>query len=146
MSALVVATHPRAIRFIQLGLWLLSLWNLARAFALWQQAAWRTDLPLTPDPRLRLALALAWAAIFAGAAWRLRVLGSGRLIPLLLAAFGVLELSMITRFASWPPAVPPILAFAAFTGFAGWSLWRSPVRALFPSRPRSKEVADRRTL
>lgn len=149
MSALAAPISPRAARVIQSGLWLLALLNLARAVALWRQADWLTGLPLSPDPRLRLALAFLWALLFAAAAATLRAARppGRRLVSLLLVAYGVVELSMTLGFTSTPLALPSVALYTAFAGFAGLTLWPPPARALsHPSEPRPKEVADRRTL
>lgn len=149
MSALAAPTPARAARFVQSCLWLLGVWKLAQALALWRQADWLTGLPLTPDPRLRLALAIVWAALFMAAALalRARIPRARALVPLLLGAYGVFALSMNLGFAAHTPAAWPALAYAAFICFACWTLWRPAARAFFhPSAPRPKEVADRRTL
>lgn len=115
--------------------------------ALWRQADWLTGLPINPDPRVRLAMALLWAVLFAAAALALRAghPWSRRLIPLLLVTYGVFELSMTHAFTTSSPAVALLMPYAAFVVFAAWALWR-PARSSFPIPSAPKEVADRRTL
>lgn len=149
MAAPTSSFRSRAALIVLGGLWLLALLNLGRAVALWQQADWRSGLPMSPDPRWRLAFSLAWAALFVVAAvalWAPRPFAR-RFIPLLLAVHGVYELSMMLRYASSPPALLPILVYGAFVAYATWALWRPAARRSFnPSPPTHKEVADRRTL
>jgi hypothetical protein len=124
MSALPGSIRPLAARVVRLGVLALALWNLGRAAALWRQEDWLTGLPLTPDPRLRLAIATLWAALFLFSAAGLRRWSwPRRLIPLLLAFYGVYELGMIFVFAPLPPALLPVFVYIAFIGFAAWALW-----------------------
>jgi hypothetical protein len=109
------------------------LWNLGRAAALWRQADWLTDLPLRPDPRVRLAAALGWAALFCMASaglWQRRA-WARTLVPLLLALYGLFELGMIAIYTSVPPATLPVMLYALFVGFAAWALWRPSAGTFF---------------
>lgn len=126
MTAPSPSASSRALLIVRGGLWLLALLNLGRAVALWRQADWLTGLPIAPDPRWRLGISLVWAAALAVGALALgrRQRRARLLIPLLLAAHGVYELSMILRFASSPPAMLLMLIYAVFLGFAVWALWR----------------------
>lgn len=126
MNTPPVPKRPLSTRVVQWGVLMLALWNLGRAVALWQQSRWLNDLPLTPDPRLRLALALGWAALFVTAfiAMRGRKSWSRLFIPFLLVLYGVYELGMIIVYTPTPPAFLPILIYVAFIGFAVWALWR----------------------
>lgn len=137
MNPFAAALRRLAVHLVRLGVWLLTLWNGARALALWQQGEWLRDLPVALDVRWRLAAALFWAVVMALAAvaLHLRRPAARRLVPLLLAAFGVLELSMMIVFASTLPAALPIVLYAAFVGLAAWTLWRpsAPPRSSPPT-------------
>lgn len=147
MSLSPGSKRPVAAQVVQGGVWLLAVWNAARAIALHQQADWLTGLDFAVDSRWRLALAGGWAALLAVAAaglWRRRP-WSRRLVPLLLCAYGVYELGMIIAFSPTPPALLPVLLYAGFVGLAGWALWRSVAIKPFPLTHRLKEVAESRT-
>lgn len=126
MSEPLVSTRPLAQRVVLWGVLLLALWNLGRAVALYWQADWTGDLGMTPDLRQRMALAIVWAILFLAAALVLtrRAARIGRLVPLLLALFGVYELGMMIAFTTEPPAPLLVFVYAAFVCFAGWALWR----------------------
>jgi hypothetical protein len=126
-------TRPVAAYIVQGGIWLLAIWNAARAIALQQQADWLTGFAFAIDSRWRMALAWGWAALLALAAaglWRRRP-WSRWLVPLLLFAFGVFELGMLIAFSPASPAPLPTLAYAAFAGFAAWALWRPAAGSYF---------------
>lgn len=133
MSLSPGSKRPVAAQVVQGGVWLLAVWNAARAIALQQQADWLTGLDFAVDSRWRLALAGGWAALLAVAAaglWRRRP-WSRRLVPLLLCAYGVYELGMIIAFSPASPAPLPVLAYAAFVGFTAWALWRPAAGTYF---------------
>ncbi|CUS05145.2 membrane protein of unknown function [Candidatus Promineifilum breve] len=139
--------RPVAARVVLGGVWLLALWNAARAMALAQQTDWLTGLPFAVDSRWRLALAGGWAALLALSAiglWR-QWPAARRFVPLLLLCYGVYELGMIIAFSPTPPALLPVLLYAGFVGFAGWALWRPIADKSFPLTHRLKEVAESRT-
>ena len=133
MNPFAASLRRRAVGLVQLGVWLLALLNGARALALWQQEAWLSGLPTTLDVRWRLVAALVWSLLMILAAVVLHrgPRSAQRLIPLLLVAYGVLELSMMILFASTLPAALPIVLYAAFVGLAAWALWR-PSASSFP--------------
>lgn len=114
---------------------LLALWNLGRGIALWLQADWLVDLPLTPEPRVRMAIALiiALAMTLLAIGLHRRSSWSRVFAPILLAIYGVYELGVMIAFSTQPPALLPILAYAAFAGFSGWALWRPSIRTFFQS-------------
>jgi hypothetical protein len=126
MSAPPGSPRPLAARVVEWGVLLMALFNLGRAVALQRQADWLFALSDTPDSRARMALALGWAALLllSTLGLRRRWLLARRLVPLLLAFYGVYELGMIIAYSPIPPAVLPIAAYAAFVGFSGWALWR----------------------
>ena len=112
---------------------MLAFWNAAQAIALAQQADWLTGFSFQPDSRWRLALAVGWAVLMALAAvglWQRRI-WSRRLVPLLLLCYGVYEVGMMILFSPVSPAALPILAYAAFVGFAVWALWRPGAATYF---------------
>ena len=136
MSAFAASLRPRAVGLVRLGVWLLALLNGARALALWPQGEWLRDLSVALDVRWRLAASLGWMVVMALAAvaFHLRPHAARRLVPLLLVAYGVLELSMMILFASTLPAALPVLLYAAFVGLAAWALW-PPAASPRPSPP-----------
>ncbi len=125
MNPFAASLRRRAVGLVQLGVGLLALLNGARALALWQQGEWLRDVPVILDARWRLAVALIWflLLILAAVALRRGLPLARRLVPLLLLAYGVLELSMMIVFASTLPAALPIVLYAAFIGLAAWALW-----------------------
>jgi hypothetical protein len=81
-------------------------------------------------------MAVVWALLFFIATvglWRRRP-WTRWLIPLLLALNGVYELGMIVVHTSSSPAVLPVVAYVAFLGFAGWTLWRPSAAAYFQQK------------
>lgn len=136
MNPFAASLRRRAVGLVQLGVGLLALWNGARALALWRQGEWLLDVPTTLDARWRLAVALIWFFLLSLAAVAVRRGPplTRRLVPLLLVAYGVLELSMMIVFASTLPAALPIVLYAAFIGLAVWALWR-PFAPPQPSSP-----------
>ncbi|MBP8948006.1 MAG: hypothetical protein KBG73_04135 [Candidatus Promineofilum sp.] len=140
MSLFAASLRRRAVTLVQLGVWLLALWNGARALALWQQREWLRHLPVVLDARWRLAAALVWLLLMVLAAVVLRrgPRSARQLVPLLLIIYGVLELSMMLAFASTLPAALPIVLYAAFVGLAAWALWRPSA----PPQPSSPTVTQ----
>lgn len=133
MRKLPGSTRPFTARIVLWGGALLGLLNLGRAVALWRQEDWLTGLPISPDPRVRMAAALGWALLFSlatGGLW-LRREWARVFVPLLLALYGVYELGMIVLHTSTFPAMLPVVVYCAFVGLAGWTLWRPHVRTFF---------------
>jgi len=87
-------------------------------------------LPLAPDSQLRRALVRALLFVAATAALRAARPSARRLVALLLAAYGVVELSMIFGSTFRPPELPPMLLYTAFAGYAGLTLRPPAARAL----------------
>lgn len=126
-------TRPPAIRFVQWSVFLLGLWNLGRAAVLWRQSDWLGELPVAPDPTIRMVMALIWAIAFllSWLAFRMRRLNARRLIPLLIVVYGVYEIGMIALFSSEPPAPLFISLYALFSLLIGWVLWRPATKTYF---------------
>jgi hypothetical protein len=136
MSTPPGTNRPLSIRFAWWVVVVLGLWNVGRAVALGRQVAWLSDLPLVPDPRLRMIMALIWGALFLTAAVALRRgrLWSRWLVPLLIAAYGVYEFGMIALYASDPPALLSILLYVALSVLVGWLFWHPVTEAYYESR------------
>ncbi len=103
MSAHFAAKRPFTVTLTIMGVFLLGLWNLGRAAALYREQDLLLTLQVQPDPRLRLTIALVWAVIFGGlvwAVWRRRPF-SQKAIPVLTAIYATYDLGL--RIFS-PPA------------------------------------------
>ncbi len=135
-------SRPLAVRIVLGGVLLLALWNVGRAAALWLQVSRLAELPLAPAPQVRMGLAALWAIVFllaAAALWR-RWPPSRKLVPILIALYGVYELGIMIAYATVSPAPLPAFAYALFILFAMWALWRSSAARYF--QPRHLEDAD----
>lgn len=129
--------RPAVIRFVQWAAVFLSVWNLARAAVLWRQLQWLGTLPLVPEPRFRLIMAVIWAFLFLLSAVALG-LGYPRtrfFLPLLIAAYGVYEFGLIALYATEPPAILPILLYGLFTMLVAGALNRPAAKVYFQSNP-----------
>lgn len=96
--------RPRSVTLTLWGTLALSVWNAGRVLALLAQRPAAQTLDLVPDPRLRLALALVWAASLAGGGVALlqkRPLAR-RLLPLLLAAHAFTEIGLLLLYGQSP--------------------------------------------
>jgi energy-converting hydrogenase Eha subunit H len=112
---------------------LLGVWNFGRAAALWRQLGWIEELPLVPEPRIRLMIAFVWGFLFLASAMALRSgLPQTRiLLPLLLAAYGVYEFGIIALYSTERSAILLILSYGLMTLIASWVLIRPAARAYF---------------
>jgi hypothetical protein len=118
--------RPRLISLTILGLTILGVLELWKVVALTQQSALLLDLQARPDPRLRVVVALIWAAIFfwlAIALWRKKTIVHW-LAPLLLAGYAAYELVLIARFAQVSIGQQRWLLYVIVAGAAIlWSVW-----------------------
>ena len=98
MDARTVPKRPFTVTLTFLGVFLLGLWNLGRAAALYREQDLLLTLQVQPDPRLRLIIALVWAVIFWGLAWSVwrRRPFSQKTVPILTAIYAAYDLGLQT--------------------------------------------------
>jgi len=103
MDTRSIAKRPFTVTLATLGVFLLGLWNLGRAAALYRAQDLLLALQMQPDPRLRLIIALVWAGIFGGLAWAIwrRRPYSPKAAPVLAAVYAAYDIG--ARLLS-PPA------------------------------------------
>lgn len=133
----VYPKRPFPVTLTLWGVFLFGAWNAGRVVALSRDIQLFLDWGVKPDPRLRLALALVWAALFLGIWLALR----GRrplaraVVPVLLLFYAINELSFLLLFVQSAPArqsgVINALFYIAITLFSGWALNRTAVKPYF---------------
>jgi DNA-binding XRE family transcriptional regulator len=99
-------SRPLSITLIAWGTFLLGLANGWRAVGLNRQSSILIELEVVPDPRLRLAIALAWAIVFlvlAGMLWFRRRLTRWA-IPGLVAVYSLYQMALTVLFFRSPDA------------------------------------------
>ncbi|HFQ94171.1 MAG TPA: hypothetical protein ENK32_09195 [Anaerolineae bacterium] len=96
MDARTVPKRPFTVTLALLGVFLLGLWNLGRAAALYREQDLLLTLQVQPDPRLRLLIAVVWVVIFWGLVWALwrRRPFSQKAVPGLTALYAVYDLGL----------------------------------------------------
>ena len=117
--------RPLVMRIVRWGVAVLGLWNLGRAVTLWTQKEWLESLSPSPPSEYRFAIASVWAAAFlisAAGFWRWSWLR--RLIPILVALYGVYEMSLLIVYAQVTPGPLTIILYLSFICFTEWVLWR----------------------
>lgn len=130
-------SRPRSVALIAWGVLLLGVANGWRALGLYRQSGLFLELDLSPDPRLRLAMAIVWATGFVIAAvslWlRRRVVRLA--LPLLLLLYAIYQLGLLGLYAladelrgEWP-AVATLYAVTIL--FTIWVLNRRVGRQYF---------------
>ncbi len=118
---------PRSVTVTLWGVIAFGVWNLARSLAIWQEPV--VGLEVEPDPRWRMAWAAAWGMLFMGMGvmlWQKRPL-TRRLVPFVLALYGLLEIALILLLRPQPELHPqawqlPALVYATAVCFATWAL------------------------
>lgn len=119
--------RPLSLTITILGIFLLAVWNLWRAWIVAQQSALLMEIGVTLDPRLRLALALAWALIFlllTVGLWQQREVAR-ILLPATVLLYGGYHLFLLL-FTPAPAARQGwALQLLVLTAAGGWSLWVS---------------------
>lgn len=145
MSVYLAPNRPRSVTITLWGVFLLGVWNVARAIALVQQSAVLLTLDVQPDPRLHLIMALVWAIAFlalAFALWQKQPFAR-QAIPLLLLLYALYELSLLVIFVQSPLArrswLLNTLAYIETILFAHWALNRSAAQAYFAKSFRREE-------
>ena len=126
--------RPLSLTITAVGIFLLAMWNLWRAWIVAQQRTMLQQLGATLDPDVRLALAVVWAAVFlllALGLWRRRL--TVRLVlPFAVLFYGALHLLLLFLYTPAPAArqewpVQVLVTFAA-TGWTGWVCLRTAHR------------------
>jgi hypothetical protein len=120
--------RPRSVTLTLWGVFLLGIWNVGRALALFQQRELLQELAARPDPMVRLLVALMWGCAFFVLAEGLRRKRpfSRPLIPLAIALYALYEISLLAFIAPVRPPWP-VLAFDSLlallgVSFAWWAL------------------------
>ena len=127
--------RPRSVTLTLWGVFLLGVWNLARALALGQQRDLLQELAAKPDPTLRLVIALVWGAVFLGLVEALRRKRpfTRRLIPLTIMLYTLYEIGLILFFttAARETLALDILTAVGLVAFTGWTLNRTAAAPYF---------------
>ena len=130
---------PKGVTLITWGLLLLGLANIWRSVGLWRQSDMLLELGIGPDPRLRLAISVAWVVLFGASAatiWTRKRLAR-LLAPAVLIFYGLYRLALI--FIASQTAnqdiriIGNLIFYTALTLFAVWSLNRPLARQYFSS-------------
>lgn len=130
-------SRPHTVTIAIWGVFLIGAWNAGRALSLGRQLELFLAWEISPDPRLRLIVALVWMALFWGAtiAIRLRRPGTGRSVPILMALYGLYELGLLSFFVHAPVArsawLVNTLFYLACLLFLAWALNRPAARNYF---------------
>jgi hypothetical protein len=131
------SSRPFSVTLVTWGVFILGLANAWRALALYRQSDLLLELGVSLDPRLRLFLALIWAAVFvilAISLWR-RWATARFLAPALILFYSVYELGISSLFAlsaETLSGLPANLAMASVAvAFSAWSLNRKAARQYF---------------
>ncbi len=128
---------PKSVTLTGWGTLLLGLLNVWRAIGLWRQIELLLELGVSPDPRLRLAVSLAWAVLFGAASaaiWR-RKRAAHWLAPGTVLFYGAYRL--LLSFAAGQATdqeiriVGSLLFYGALALFAVWALNRPKARTYF---------------
>jgi hypothetical protein len=127
--------RPRSVTLTLFGVFLLGVWNFARALALGQQRDLLQELAAKPDPMFRLVIALVWGAAFLGLAEALRRKRpfTRRLVPLLIAGYALYEVGLILVFTATSGQTLILDGLTAVSAviFTGWALNRTAVTDYF---------------
>ena len=130
---------PKGVTLIAWGLLLLGLANIWRSVGLWRQSELLLELDIGPDPRLRLAISVAWAVLFSASAvtiWTRKRLAQW-LVPGALILYGLYRLSLIVIAGQTTNQdiriIGNLIFYTALPLIAGWSLNQSKARQCFSS-------------
>jgi hypothetical protein len=127
MSAYLPTRRPFRVTLVYLGVTFIGVWNISKAWVLWQQRELLQQLAIQPNPIFQMIMALIWAVLFLGAVWGLRGkrpwLRSA--IPILLVVYAGYSAAIKLGFAAepatqngWMWTTTATLLFAAYTGYA----------------------------
>jgi hypothetical protein len=122
----------------------LGLWNIGRAFILWQRVEILDVLAIAPSPLLRLGMALSWCLLCGAVAVAIvrRVGWAVWAAPAVLAAYALVALGLRLAYAS-PPSLILILLYALPAIFSILAFSRPQARRYF-DHPYRQEVAEDR--
>lgn len=137
MSLPTVPKRPFTVTLILWGVFLLGVWNVARAIAWARQKSILLALDAIPDPRLRLIVAVVWGVAFLGlslALWR-RWPFVRQAIPIFLLLYAVYQLSL-SLFLTQVPLNRQgwflrAIIYAGAIVFAQWALNRDGAKSYF---------------
>ena len=101
----VLGKRPHTVTFVLWGVFFLCIWNALKALTLGQQSGYLLELGATPDPRIRLVVAIIWTLLFGGAAWTLKQKQpfTQYIIPGLMTIYAIYETSLLVWFTQVPP-------------------------------------------
>jgi ABC-type enterochelin transport system permease subunit len=133
-------SRPLSVTLVTWGVFILGLANAWRALALYRQSDLLLELGTSLDPRVRLLLALIWAAVFVSLAislWR-RWTTARFLTPALILIYTIYELGISSLFALSTESLKGLPANLAIVGaaiaFSVWALNRKAARQYFEAR------------
>ena len=130
-------TRPRSVTFISAGVLLLGLVDIYRAVVLFQQVDIQLELGVSVDPRLRMVIALIWAAVFialAIALW-IRMEWTRILVPASLLLYAIYSVALVALFAGSEYArdsqYVTVLFYGIVIAYTAWALNRGAARQYF---------------
>lgn len=131
MSVHLASNRPRSVTITFWSVIFLATWNLGRTIAIGQQLDLQRTLEIQPDPRLRLAAAILFGALFlvlAGQLGRKRPF-TIKAIPATIAWYTVYETAVWLPFAqpprNWTLWLLASLILISSSIFTRWSLRRA---------------------
>ncbi|HEX6383653.1 MAG TPA: hypothetical protein VF177_03185 [Anaerolineae bacterium] len=137
MSLPTAAKRPLSVTLTLWGVFLLGVWNIGRAIALGRQSSILLALGATPDPRLRLVIAVFWGLLFLGLAlalWRRRSF-TRQAVPISLLLYTLYRLSLLLFFTqvpvNWQAWLPQSMMYVGVIVFAQWALNRAGAKTYF---------------
>ena len=121
-----VPLRPLSLTITAVGIFLLAMWNLWRAWLVAQQSALLLQLGVTLDPRVRLVMAIVWGLAFLALAlglWQRRAVVR-TLLPLTVLLYGCYHLLLLLFFAPSPAARQGwVMQLALLLAATGWTAW-----------------------
>lgn len=125
IHAMSLPHRPLSLTITALGIFLLAMWNLWRAWIIAQQSRLLEQIGVTLDPHVRLTLAVVWALAFlllAGGLWRRRAVVR-IFLPLAVLLYGGCQL-LLLLFAPAPAARQGwVLQLLVYLAAGAWTAW-----------------------
>ena len=118
-------TRPRSVTLTGWGVLLIGLVNIWRSASLFQQLELLLVLDVTPDPRLRLVIAVAWSLFFcvvAIAIWR-RIEMVRFAVPVGLFIYTIYRMSIVYLSATYSGFDRMWLSLAVYGAAILFSIW-----------------------